>query len=403
MQHLDNPGLLQDLLTLTEHMISTNDVDFLLSNILTQARRLARAEAGSIFLVEGDNLRFVYVQNDVLDTGGKGSYVDQLMPLNKSSLAGYTAVTGMPLIIDDVYQIPESAPYGFNRTFDQKTGYRTRSMLVTPMETSRGKMVGVLQLINARGENEKVKTFEDRDVMLANYCAANGAIVLERALITRELILRTMRMAELRDPKETGPHVNRVGGVAAVIFEHMARAMGKDPDTVRRDTDLVRVAAMLHDVGKVAISDTILKKPGKLTDEEFAVIKLHTLAGAQLFKEEASELDHMAQTIALRHHERWDGKGYPGDVPDPRDPAAVPGKGLVGDQTPLPARITAVADVYDALISARVYKPAFTENKVLSIIREESGAQFDPTVVKAFFEVYDEIRMVHHRFAEDHD
>lgn len=403
MQHLDDPGILQDLLFLTDHMISTNDVDFLLSSILTQARRLARAEAGSIFLVEGEILRFVYVQNDVLDTGGKGSYVNQVMPLNKSSLAGYTAVTGLPLILDDVYQLPEGAPYSFNRSFDQKTGFRTRSMLVTPMQTSREKMVGVLQLINAKGAEGKAASFEDRDIMLANYCAANGAIVMERALITRELILRTMRMAELRDPKETGPHVNRVGGVAAVVFEHMARSMGMDKDTIRRETDLVRVAAMLHDVGKVAISDTILKKPGRLTTEEFEAIKLHTLAGAQLFNEESSELDHMARTIALRHHERWDGKGYPGNVPDPQDPAAVPGKGLVGDQTPLAARITAVADVYDALISARVYKPAFSENKVLTIIREESGAQFDPAVVKAFFEVYDEIRGVHQRFVEEAD
>lgn len=396
----DDQTTLGRLLAMIAGTVAANDVEHLLDDILTQARRLVGADAGSIFLAEDEGLRFVHVQNDSLDGHGKSVYVDKLLPLGGASLAGYCAATGQTLVIDEAANIPATAPYRFNDAYDRQSGYQTRSLLVLPMTTSQGRLVGVLELINAKAPDGRVGPFGPREATLAGFCAASGAIVLERALITRQLILRTMRMAELRDPKETSAHVNRVGGVAALVFERLAESRGLAGDQPRRQTDLIRVAAMLHDVGKVAVSDVILQKPGPLTDDEFNQMKDHALAGARLFDEATCDLDRMARVIALRHHESWDGGGYPGRYVLRPGGLATPGPGLRGEEIPLSARVVALADVYDALISTRVYKPAWPENDVLAFIRQQAGAKFDPAVVAAFFQVYEAVRAVHHKFHE---
>ena len=396
----ESPEVLQKLIGLSAQLCSTHDLDFLLDRILSDARQLVRAEAGSIFLVEPQGLRFTYVQNEVLDGpgGGRDRYVGSVLPLDDTSLAGYCALSGRTLMIDDVYHLPPEAPYHFNRSFDQATGYRTRSVLVVPLKTSQQKVVGVLQVINARDSAGRVTSFRERDRLMVEFFADNAAIALERSQMTRELILRMIRMAQLRDPKETGEHVSRVGGYAAAIYEAWAARQGIPGDEAARQRDLIKVAAMLHDVGKVAVSDRILKKPGRLSEEEFAALKLHTIAGARLFPYLASELDHYACQIALNHHERWDGSGYPGRVEDIWAEPMRCGPGKKGEEIPLAARVVSVADVYDALISPRVYKDPWPEDKVLRMIREESGRHFDPAMVEAFFDAYDLIRGVTRRY-----
>ena len=143
---------------------------------------------------------------------------------------------------------------------------------------------------------------------------------------------------------------------------------------------------MLHDVGKVAISDTILKKPAKLTEEEYTVMKTHTTHGANLFKDTVSDLDKMSSEIALTHHERWDGNGYPNQ--------------LKGEEIPIAGRITALADVYDALISKRAYKEAWAEKDVLDYLVDQSGKHFDPDVIDAFLSIHDIIRAIRERYPE---
>ena len=216
--------------------------------------------------------------------------------------------------------------------------------------------------------------------------------------MNRELILRMMSMAELRDPSETGAHVQRVGAYSAEIYERWAKNRNLDDTEIQINRDLIRLAAMLHDVGKVGIPDSILKKPGKLTDEEFEVIKQHTIYGARLFTSITSELDQMSLEIALNHHEKWAGGGYPGCIPEleqTRKPNSPPKK---GEEIPLVARIAALADVYDALCSRRSYKEAFDEDTVYKIIKENSGTHFDPEVVEAFFQITDILEAIREKY-----
>ncbi|MGD8564013.1 MAG: HD domain-containing protein [Desulfarculaceae bacterium] len=398
------PELLAEVLSITQTLVSTQDLDFLLDKILSEARRILRAEAGSIYLVRGDSLEFTYFQNDKLvkqDAHMRQRYVGAKMSLDQNSFAGYAATQGKLLAVADAHHLPPDSPYSFNRSYDEASGYRTQSIISAPMHTAQGKVVGVLQLVNALNQEGQVVPFSTEDEIFVGFYANNAAFALERALMTRELILRMIRMAELRDPKETGAHVNRVGGYASEIYAYWAQKQGLDPEETKKKQDIIRVAAMLHDVGKVAISDSILKKPGKLSDAEYHNMKYHTIRGAQLLQESASDLDQMAMEIILNHHERWDGKGYPGHIDNLLSPQIEMGPGKQGQEIPASARITALADVFDALISPRTYKDGWPEDKVLKIIKEERGCQFDPEIVDAFFDVYDAIRATRKRYSEE--
>jgi len=223
--------------------------------------------------------------------------------------------------------------------------------------------------------------------------------------MTRTLLLRMMLMAQMRDPKETGPHVNRVAGYAVEIFDHWASHAYLPADERAKTRDILRMASMLHDVGKVAISDLILKKPARFTSEEFAIMTTHTYLGAQIFLGKQSEFDDMAADVALMHHENWDGSGYPGyiDITTGR-PLDTEGNGKPvgrkGTEISIYGRITALADVYDALRSARVYKQAWSEEDVLAEIRKLRGTKFDPELVDIFFEIQPEIRQISEKYAE---
>ncbi len=208
-----------------------------------------------------------------------------------------------------------------------------------------------------------------------------------------ELIHCLARLAEYRD-NETGRHVIRVGRYSGLL----ARELGLDDDTI----ELIEHAAPLHDIGKIGIPDAILLKDGKLTPEEFVIMqrhvalgkgafepmsahemkafRSHTILGEMMVNVSSSPLLTMAAQIALTHHERWDGEGYP--------------IGLSGEDIPLSGRIVAVADVFDALSNKRPYKPAFPVEKCFAILDEESGAHFDPQVVKAFKAIREEILTV---------
>ncbi|HOG64070.1 MAG TPA: GAF domain-containing protein, partial [Spirochaetota bacterium] len=330
---------LSDLLKITEDLNHVKDIDALLDKILYEARQFTNADAGSIYLREGDQLRFSYVQNDTLagrdPAANKHLYSTQSITINDASISGYVALTGRPLLISDVYDLGEDVPYRFNRSFDEKSNYRTKSILTVPLVTSRQDVIGVMQIINSRNKNGVIKAFSRNDMMYVNFFANNASVAIERAKMTREIILRMIRMAELRDPKETGNHVNRVSAYAIEIYEKWAQNKGIERTVIKKVKDTLRISAMLHDVGKVAISDTILKKPGKLTEAEYAVMKTHTLSGARLFDEAASDWDALAAEVALTHHERWDGTGYPGNIEDVWSENHVLSKGLAGEDIPI--------------------------------------------------------------------
>ena len=184
---------------------------------------------------------------------------------------------------------------------------------------------------------------------------------MELAEAHQEMLDRLAQAAEFRDD-ETGQHTRRVGEVAEMIAE----GLGFSPERVH----LMRQGAPLHDVGKIGIPDSILLKPGPLTASEIRVMRTHTTIGARLLSKGKSEVFGVAETIALTHHERWDGHGYP--------------RGLAGDAIPIEGRIVALADFYDALTHDRRYRKAWTEEETLAEIASESGSHFDPEVVDAF-------------------
>jgi len=387
------------------------DLDLLLEKVLREARYLFKADAGSIYIREGERLRFSISQNDTLQkrlpTGKKLIYTSFTLPIDNNSIAGYVANNDQTLNIPDVYKLNKTLPFSFNKEFDRLSGYHTQSILTIPMKNTRHQIIGVLQLINAQNDHGEIISFDPEDEPIVKHFAIYAANAIERAQMTRDTIERMISMAELRDPKETGPHANRVAAYSVELYEAYAQKHHLSQEEIDRTRDALRMAAVLHDVGKVAISDMILKKPGKLTNEEYEIMKQHTIHGARLFLNPRSDFDEFSAIVALNHHERWDGKGYPGHV-DPKTGEPLPGyedergraRGKKGEEIPLFGRIVALADVYDALSSNRVYKDAWDEKKVLQVIEEERGKQFDPDLVDCFFNRLDVIRSIASRYPD---
>ena len=395
---------------LSIELSQVQDLDILMEHILTKARMVANADAGSIYIREEECLHIAFTQNDTIQSRVKPEekliYSSFCIEINRESIAGYVAVTGELLNIDDVYRIEPSLPYHFNEEIDQRADYKTTSMLTFPLKQFNGDVLGVLQIINARDAQGCISTFSREDQKIMCHFATTASMALERAKMTRIILLRMVLMAELRDPWETGAHVNRVAAYSTEIYEGWALRRGYSRKKIDLVRDRLRIAAMLHDVGKVGISDPILKKPGKLTPEEYDIMKTHTLIGKQVFINKASDYDDDAMEVALNHHERWDGKGYPGHVDDTNTP--LPGKmdahgkalGKKEKEIPLFGRIVAIADVYDALCSKRVYKEAWPDDRVNETMRANAGTQFDPELIDIFFERLDIIHALRKRYKD---
>lgn len=388
-----------------------NDLDILLERVLTRARQFANADAGSIYIRQDSWLHFSYTQNDTLQQklprGEKLIYSTFKIPIDTQSIAGYVAATGRSLNIEDVYELEVTLPYSFSKKFDEAVGYKTRSILTIPLVNGSGGILGILQIINAQDPSGRISCFSSTDERMMYHFAAVAAVALERAQMTRALILRMIRMAEMRDPGETGPHVNRVAGFAVELYEGWAVRQHIEIKIIEKTRDILRMAAMLHDVGKVATSDLILQKPARLSAAEFEIMKQHTVQGARLFMQQQSDFDEAAGVVALNHHERWDGGGYPGHIdfrtgqPLKRSAPGGPPLGKKGQEIPLFGRIVALADVFDALSTKRTYKEAWDERDILSRIEKSAGTQFDPELVEIFFNRYEVLRSIQKRYCDE--
>ena len=232
---------------------------------------------------------------------------------------------------------------------------------------------------------------KNNDVIMVNSNVVHHKVNIHPASETQmETIFSLAKLAQSRDD-DTGEHLTRVQNYCRILSEELAK---NSPYSNQIDqnfiTDIVN-ASTLHDIGKVGISDLILLKNAKLTEDEYEIMKTHTIIGAQTLEDVHMKFGDnsfikMGKVIARSHHERWDGKGYP--------------DGLSGEHIPLPARIMAIADVYDALSTKRVYKEAYPQEKCVQIIKEGRGTQFDPYIVDAFLNIADKFDEIRQQFSD---
>lgn len=407
---------LQNIIELELKLDEIKDVDVLLERILSESRKIVNADAGSIYVKHGEKLKIKYAQNDTqlreLPPGEKLPYLFFSFPINKTSIAGYVASTKEALTIDDAYNIPEETPYKFNRQTDLTTNYRTKSIYTFPLVMNNGILLGVLQIINKLDESGRVVGFTEEDGTYLKHFALSAVRALQHAYNTHENHRKMLKMSEFRDPKETYLHTERVSSISLEIYDRWA--FDKNiPENIRHSyRDNLKIAAKFHDIGKVGISDLILKKSGRFDDCERQIIKGHTCIGAQLFDPAETDVDIMCRDVALCHHERFDGgsAGYPGKkyieggyanfqigcpVAD-----VIP---LKGEEIPLAARIVAVADVFDALSHRRCYKEAWSLDDAFAEIQSCSGTQFDPEVVLAFMKVRERVEQILINYHDDEE
>lgn len=270
-------------------------------------------------------------------------------------------------------------------------------------DKARGFAVGAVDYVTKPFEpleiEARVRTH--LSLRLARQALARQNEILERKVkertrelaLTQETIIEAMAcLAEYRDP-ETGGHIKRTKKYVRLLAAHLRQHPKYRDYFTEERIDLLYKSAPLHDIGKVGVRDDILLKPGRLTESEFDQMRRHTLYGRDTIQAASQKLGensflHLAKEIAYTHQERWDGSGYP--------------RGLAGEAIPISGRLMAIADVYDALISHRVYKKPFPHDQAVGIIIAGRGSQFDPDMVDAFLELQEAFRKIALDFA-DHD
>lgn len=279
-----------------------------------------------------------------------------------SGFVGHSILTGENLLIEDAYEDSRH-----NDANDLRTGYRTKSIITVPFVGNDGSIIGAYQAINKLTPQA---VFTERDLEQLKLAASYAGKSLESVMLheeivatQREIISAMGEIGESRS-KETGNHVKRVAEYSYIL----ALGFGLPQE----EAELLKLVSPMHDIGKVAIPDAVLNKPGKLTEEEFELMKNHTEIGYSLLKSSGRELLKTAAIVAHQHHEKWNGTGYP--------------QGLKGEEIHLYGRITAIADVFDALGSERVYKKAWELERILSMFNEERDRHFDSRLVDVLHE-----------------
>lgn len=356
-EELTSEQLLQVIFDYAAKIANEKNLDRLLLYMADLGRQLVVSDRCTVWLLDE--------RNDELWTKVAHELEYTRVPSNKG-LVGYAVQTGEPIIIDDAYKDQR-----FNQEIDKQTGYRTKAVLVIPIKNNEGHVLGAYQAVNKMTKEEK---FSQKDLKYLTLAASYTEKSLESALLyneieetQKELIFRIGEIGEVRS-RETGNHVRRVAEYSYLL----AKLYGLSDS----EAELIKIASPMHDIGKVAIPDSILKKDGKLTDEEYEIMKQHTVIGYNLLKNSNRKLLRSAAIIAHEHHEKWNGTGYP--------------NGLKGEDIHLYGRITAIADVFDALASDRVYKKAWELPRIVKLFTEERGQHFDPRLIDIFLKNFDQ-------------
>ncbi|MEM1177472.1 MAG: HD domain-containing phosphohydrolase [Acidobacteriota bacterium] len=340
----------QSLLEIGVELAGSLDISQVLELAMDRAEKLCRAETSSIWQVDDE-------RGDLFFRVVRGSAASDIrssrVPMGKG-IVGSVAEHGRGEIVNDVSRDPR---WGGDLT----PGFVTRAILAVPLR-ARGRVVGVLQLLNPTDKDD----FEDSDLERMRLFAGPLGQAIDNARLYRalkDLYLDTVtalaEAVEKRDPY-TGGHVRRVV-LYSILLGH---EMGLEGVALER----LRIASTLHDVGKIAVPDDVLRKPAPLDADEREVMERHTVDGAEILARIPDLRDVLPGVRS--HHERLDGKGYP--------------DGLHADDIPLPARIIAVADTYDAMTSSRPYRNALPHEVAVEEIQQGAGSQFCPRVVAAF-------------------
>ena len=362
-QVVESQRILELLFAYMPKIAAERKMDGLLILMADLGRSIVAADRCSLWLVDND-------RGELWTKVAHG--VSELRIPHDAGFVGYSVKTGEPLLIKDAYQDPR-----FDRRSDEKTHYRTTSVMTVPLMNSAGNVMGVFQAINKQGTNEQgeAAVFSIQDLERLSLTAVYSAKTVESAMLNmeleatqREIIHILGEVSEYRS-QETGDHIQRVAEISYML----AKFLGLPEVEVER----IRLAAPMHDLGKVGIPDAILNKPGRFTDDEYAIMKTHSEIGYNMLHNSKRKLLRFAAEIARSHHERWDGRGYP--------------KGIAGEDIPLAGRICSVADVLDALSSPRCYKQPWPEDKVKEEFQKQRGGQFQPELVDVLMEHWDEI------------
>jgi len=346
---------------------SLANYDEILTTLAHMGSALTGAERCSVWVVSEDKKSIWTRVAQGIDT--------IVLPIN-SGIVGSAIATGERIIIDDVYEDER-----FNQEVDKKSGYRTKSMMVIPMYDYNDLIIGVFQVINHQGESD---FFDERDMerlTLASTYAAETIIsakLMQEIEETQKEVVFTMGAIGESRSKETGNHVKRV----AEYSKTLALAYGLSQE----DAELLKQASPMHDIGKVAIPDNILNKPGRFDEEERYIMNKHAELGYNMIKNSQRPLLKAAAIVAYEHHEKWDGSGYP--------------NAKAKEEIHIFGRITAIADVFDALGSDRVYKQAWSDEKIFALLKEERGKHFDPNLIDLFFENLDSFLKIREKFRD---
>ncbi|MEA1982728.1 MAG: HD domain-containing protein [Campylobacterota bacterium] len=348
---------------------SLKEYDDILEVLASMGRALTSADRCTIWVVSED-------EKTIWTKVAHG--IEKLEIPIDSGIVGDSIVNQHRELIDDVYQDKR-----FNRDIDQFTGYTTKSMMVIPMYDYDDNIIGAFQVINHRGETETFDTRDMERLTLASTYAAETLISAKLALeieeTQKEVVFTMGSIGESRS-KETGNHVKRVAEYSKLL----ATAYGLSLE----EAELLKQASPMHDIGKIAIPDSILNKPGRFDENERHIMDTHAELGYHMIKNSDRPLLKAAAIVAYEHHEKWDGTGYPNK--------------LSGEEIHIYGRITAIADVFDALGSDRVYKKAWSDERIFKLLEEEKGKHFDPKLIDLFFEKLDEIKKVREQFKDNY-
>jgi len=329
-----------------------------LDKVIFQAQTVMDCEASSVFLIdeETNELYFFVTQ------GEKGEQIKEIRLKMGEGIAGQCALTNKPILVPDT-----SKDERFCKRVDDESKFVTRNLIACPLRF-KGKVIGVLEVLNKKGD----LSFNEHDVELLEAVGNLAVNAIENARLYEnisKLYLSTVKvLSAAMDAKDqyTHGHSERV----ALYSTSIAKKLGFS----EKHIESLNFAALLHDIGKIGVRDAILCKPGKLTDEEYAIMKMHPVRSADILQ----KIDFFKNILpwVKHHHERYDGRGYP--------------DGLKEEEIPLEARIIAVADAFDAMTSHRAYRKGLPLEVALQEIERCSGSQFDPKIAKAFIEVFHE-------------